>query len=204
MTEKHYLRKELRRDLRTRRDGMPPAHARELSERIAGRLKCLVPEPAGLAFGFYWPLGLEPDLRGLAGEWVSQGASASLPETVRNQPLTFRPWHPGCAMVNGIWDIPVPDTDQSAEPQLLLIPCLGHDDAGFRLGYGGGFYDRTLAALRPRPVAIGIGYIAGRIPTIGPEPHDIPMDAIVTEHGVTSFSERACRFPLTATKTAAI
>ena len=70
-------------------------------------------------------------------------------------------------------------------PTILIVPLLGFDDAGFRLGYGGGYYDRTLAAMQPRPFTVGVGYELGRLPTIYPQPHDIPMDVIVTEAGMT-------------------
>jgi 5-formyltetrahydrofolate cyclo-ligase len=73
------------------------------------------------------------------------------------------------------------------QPSLLLIPLLGFDSQGYRLGYGGGYYDRTLAALRLKPLTIGIGYEAGRLETIQPQPHDIPLDAVVTESGITRF-----------------
>jgi 5-formyltetrahydrofolate cyclo-ligase len=90
-------------------------------------------------------------------------------------------------MERGIWDIPVPKPGKPVLPTLLFVPLVGFDDAGYRLGHGGGYYDRTLAALSPRPAAIGVGYAATRLETIHPQPHDIPMDAIATEAGMTWF-----------------
>jgi len=123
----------------------------------------------------------EPDLRAAAAHWVAAGAKAALPDTFPRQPLTFRPWTPDCPMRAGVWDIPVPDTMETVEPSVLLMPCLGYDIEGYRLGHGGGYYDRTLAAMRPRPLAIGVGYSHAVLPTIWPQAHDIPMDAVVTE-----------------------
>jgi len=123
----------------------------------------------------------EPDLRAAAAQWVAAGAKAALPDTFPRQPLTFRPWTPDCPMRAGVWDIPVPDTMETVEPSVLLMPCLGYDIEGYRLGHGGGYYDRTLAAMRPRPLAIGVGYSHAVLPTIWPQAHDIPMDAVVTE-----------------------
>jgi 5-formyltetrahydrofolate cyclo-ligase len=81
----------------------------------------------------------------------------------------------------------VPAERQVVSPTALLVPLVGFDEQGYRLGYGGGYYDRTLAASKPRPLAIGLGYEFGRLATIHPQPHDAPMDAIVTEAGVRRF-----------------
>jgi len=96
----------------------------------------------------------------------------------------------------GIWDIPVPDEGDWVRPEVLLVPLLGFDLQGYRLGYGGGYYDRTLAAAMPSPpLAIGIGFEIGRLETIHPQPHDVPMDLIVTERQVFRGSA-----PVTATE----
>jgi 5-formyltetrahydrofolate cyclo-ligase len=83
-------------------------------------------------------------------------------------------------MARGIWNIPIPRERNSVRPTALLVPLVGFDAAGYRLGYGGGYYDRPLATLVPKPLTIGVGYELGRLETIYPQPHDIPMDAIVT------------------------
>jgi 5-formyltetrahydrofolate cyclo-ligase len=93
-------------------------------------------------------------------------------------------------MARGVWNIPIPAERQVVPPGALLVPLVGFDSRGYRLGYGGGFYDRTLAALSPKPLAIGVGYEFGRLATIHPQPHDIPMDALVTEAGVVHFRDR--------------
>jgi 5-formyltetrahydrofolate cyclo-ligase len=96
----------------------------------------------------------------------------------------FREWTPGAPMAPGIWNIPVPAEGETLSPTVLLAPLVGFDGCGYRLGYGGGYYDRTLAAAMPRPLAIGVGFEASRLETIHPQPHDIPMDLIVTEQEI--------------------
>jgi hypothetical protein len=102
----------------------------------------------------------------------------------KGQPLEFWAWHPSAPLRRGVWDIPIPVERLVVRPTALLVPLVGFDDAGYRLGYGGGYYDRTLAVMRPRPLTIGIGYELGRLATIHPQPHDIQLDAIVTEAGL--------------------
>lgn len=138
--------------------------------------------------GVYWPFKAEIDIRHIANE----GIPVALPVVVRRgQPLEFWSWRPDMALRRGVWDIPIPVDRKVVTPTLLLAPLLGFDDAGYRLGYGGGYYDRTLAAMSPRPLAIGLGFDFARLPTIHPQPHDIPMDAIVTESGIRRFSEKS-------------
>lgn len=170
-----------RKRLRQMREALPAGFRLQADAGVAALLERELPQLASQSFSFYWPMVGEPDLRDAAARWAGQGAQASLPETVPRSPLIYRPWSPGCAMRAGVWNIPVPDTAVEAMPRILLIPCLGFDQAGFRLGNGGGYYDRTLAALSPRPLAVGIAYSHAILPSIHPEPHDIPMDLIVTE-----------------------
>jgi 5,10-methenyltetrahydrofolate synthetase len=95
-------------------------------------------------------------------------------------------------MVRGDWDIPVPPTDaERLVPAISLAPVVGWDSTGYRLGYGGGYFDRTLASLAPRPFAIGIGLQAARLATIFPQPHDIPLNVILTEAGVQFQGEQS-------------
>ena len=134
----------------------------------------------------WWPIKGEPDLRPFMAELHSAGVTVALPlvET-RAAPLIFRRWTPEMKLVRGDWNIPVPPQDAPiVEPGIVLAPLVGWDAAGYRLGYGGGYFDRTLAALRRRPWAIGVGLQAAQLATIHPQPHDIPLDAIVTEAGI--------------------
>lgn len=134
---------------------------------------------------FYWPFRGEPDLRPLMGIVLDRGGSCALPVVVgKAHPLVFRAWKPGEPLERGVWNIPVPAAGAPVVPDLVIAPVVGFDGDGFRLGYGGGFFDRTLAAMERKPVVLGVGYELARIPTIFPQPHDIPMNAIVTQHGI--------------------
>jgi len=138
--------------------------------------------------GFYWPFKSELDLRPLLFDLVQEGVNAALPVVVeKNRPVEFWAWWPGMKLLRGIWNIPIPAKRYPVAPDALLVPLLGFDEAGYRLGYGGGYYDRTLAAVQPRPRTIGVGLESARLRTIHPQPHDIPMDAIVTEKRVMHF-----------------
>jgi 5,10-methenyltetrahydrofolate synthetase len=130
--------------------------------------------------GLYWPFRGELDLR----EWMvalcKRGARVALPAVVaKGQPLQFREWRPGCRMERGVWNIPVPADDRGLTPEIVISPVVGADRAGYRLGYGGGFYDRTLAAIPDRPLTIGVGHPVAEIGTIFPQPHDIPLDWMI-------------------------
>ena len=101
--------------------------------------------------------------------------------------LAFRAWRPGDTLVADRYGIPTPVHGAFVAPQALLLPVNGFDSAGYRLGYGGGFFDRTLAALDPPPLAVGVGFELSRVDSIDPQPHDQRLDAMVTEAGVWRF-----------------
>ncbi len=98
--------------------------------------------------------------------------------------LTFHAWYPGCPMEEDAYGIPKPKDTEEIVPTLLFVPCVGYGPGGYRLGYGGGFYDRTLATVQPRPMTVGLGYSHGWLPDLVPEPHDIALDAILNDKGV--------------------
>lgn len=98
--------------------------------------------------------------------------------------LTFHAWYPGCPMEEDAYGIPKPKDTEAIVPTLLFVPCVGYGPGGVRLGYGGGFYDRTLATLQPRPFTVGLGYSHGWLPELTPEPHDMPLDALLNDEGV--------------------
>jgi 5-formyltetrahydrofolate cyclo-ligase len=135
--------------------------------------------------GFFWPIRSEPDLAPVIARWLAADAKrcAGLP-VVEADRLAFAPWTPGMALQPGRFDIPVPPGRARLSPQLMLIPCVGFDDARYRLGYGGGYYDRTLGALAVRPVMVGVAFDCGRVASIDPQPHDIRLDLVITESGV--------------------
>ncbi|MSQ20697.1 MAG: 5-formyltetrahydrofolate cyclo-ligase [Betaproteobacteria bacterium] len=134
---------------------------------------------------FCWPIKNEYDARPLAKRLREQGAVTALPVVVAPRtPLEFRAWHPGIELVRGALDIPYSKDGKSVLPDTILAPMNGFDAAGFRLGYGAGFFDRTLAALPAHPRTIGIAYEMARLATIRPQPYDIPMDFVVTERAL--------------------
>jgi 5-formyltetrahydrofolate cyclo-ligase len=140
---------------------------------------------AGLTIAAWWPIKAELNLLFWLEGLAARGATAALPlMTEPTMPMSFRPWTARTAMTGGIWNIPVPAGGPMVRPDIVLAPVVGFDTAGYRLGYGGGYFDRTLASLKPRPWAIGVGLAAARIRTIYPQPHDVPMHAVVTENGI--------------------
>lgn len=180
-------RKAKRDNLRAARKTLSVDDHATISARIATQLEALLQDRFGningLVLSAYWPIKGEPDFRPLMAKLHDAGVVIALPlvET-KAAPLVFRLWTPETKMVRGDWNIPVPPADaQQVTPQITLAPLVGWDDEGYRLGYGGGYFDRTLAALGPRPFAIGVGYASARLATIFPQRHDIPMDVIVTE-----------------------
>ena len=149
------------------------AIVRRLDEMISGHSNEIV--------SVYWPIRAEPDLRPWMREACSRGLRVALPVAVElGQPMTFREWRPDSALARGLWRIPYPASGPDVSPSTVLAPLVGFDSKCYRLGYGGGFFDRTLAAMRRKPVVIGLGYPQLRIPTIYPQPHDIAMDWILT------------------------
>ncbi len=143
------------------------------------------PEP-GAVVALYWPFKGEYDPRHVLRQWRERGVRSALPVVVgTGQPLQFREWWPGVATRPGVFGLPVPQGTDLLTPDTVLMPPVGFDARCFRLGYGGGYYDRTLAALRQRPVIkIGVAFELSRIATIFPQPHDIAMDFVVTEAGI--------------------
>jgi 5,10-methenyltetrahydrofolate synthetase len=171
-----------RRRLIQRRLALDPDTRRDRAAGIAEGLTRLIGTPRGRIIGVYWPVRGEPDLRPWSAAILRSGGRCALPVVVeKNAPLVFRIWSPDAPMARDAWNIPVPAGGEEVVPDILLAPVAGFDRACFRLGYGGGFFDRTLAVLSPRPLVIGVGHAAAEIATIHPLPHDIPMDAIVTE-----------------------
>jgi 5-formyltetrahydrofolate cyclo-ligase len=164
---------------------IPPDERRKLTDAIAGHLDIALSPAPGTVFAFYWPIRGEPNLVPWAERLHESGLQPALPVvTGKGQPMQFRPWAPGAKMVRGVWNIPMPADETVVVPAIVLAPLVGFDRRLYRLGYGGGFFDRTLAALEPRPTAVGVGYAAVALPTVHPQPHDIAMDMIVTEAGV--------------------
>ncbi|HTV67052.1 MAG TPA: 5-formyltetrahydrofolate cyclo-ligase [Rhizobiaceae bacterium] len=162
-----------------------PASVRaEYSERIAAGLDAVIGAVSGKMISLYWPFRGEPDLRTWLASVNERGGRTALPLVVaKGQPLVFRAYAPGDKLEKGVWNIPIPADGPEVVPDIVISPVVGIDPNNYRLGYGGGFFDRTLAALPVKPLVVGIGYEMQRIPTIYPQWNDIPMDVVVTEAG---------------------
>ena len=139
---------------------------------------------AAPAVSVYWPIRGELDLRAWMHALFESGVRVALPAALAlAQPLVFREWRPGARLARGPWNIPHPADGKLIVPNIVIAPVVGFDLQGYRLGYGGGFFDRTLARLDPKPLTIGVGYPGAELRTIFPQPHDIPMDWVVTGSG---------------------
>lgn len=173
-------RKAERERLIALRCALPPELRAEHTTAIAGQLDALIPLRAAEIVSVYWPIRAEPDLR----EWMraagTRGLRVALPVALElGRPMSFREWRPGVPMARGLWKIPYPAEGPDILPTTVIAPLVGFDARCYRLGYGGGFFDRTLAALTEKPVIIGVGYPQLRIDTIFAQRHDIPMDWIL-------------------------
>ena len=162
--------------------GCEPSERRRFGRLVVDRLRDLVDVSSYPVLGIYWPIRGEIDVREIARRHVAAGGRVALPVVVtKAAPVQFWQWRPAMRMQRGLWNIPVPRESQVVVPSALIVPMVGFDGVRFRLGYGGGYYDRTLAASAPRPYTIGIAYDDAELTTIYPQSHDIPMDMIVTD-----------------------
>jgi 5-formyltetrahydrofolate cyclo-ligase len=171
----------LRRSLALARAGIDPARKVEWDAAIGAQLLAWWRAQPVPALGVYWPLRGEADLSLAYAELAQAGVRLALPVVLaRDAPLGFADWRPGEAMVKDTMGVAVPaELRMVARPPALLVPCLGFNAEGYRLGYGGGYYDRTLE-LEPRPVTLGIAY-ACQAAQFASAPHDVALDRIITE-----------------------
>ena len=150
---------------------------------IAG-LDRIVSLEAGMSVAVYWPIRGEPDLRPWMRAADAAGARVLLPVVVEEQaPLEFRTWSPDSRMTRGFWNILVPADGATCAPDVVIAPLVGVDAELYRLGNGGGYYDRTLSQFEPRPRVIGVGFSECRLSTIYPMPWDIPMSEVLLSDG---------------------
>jgi 5-formyltetrahydrofolate cyclo-ligase len=180
-------RKARRPELIARRLALSAAERVAASERITAQLEAALAEAPGRLVGFYWPFKGEYDPRPLVRSLHQAGVALAQPVVVaKAQPLIFRPWWPGVAMTHGVWSIPIPAGGEPVQPDTLLVPLVGFDSENFRLGYGGGFYDRTLAKLRAlgRVHAIGYAYAGQEVDAVPRESYDQPLDWLATEESL--------------------
>jgi 5-formyltetrahydrofolate cyclo-ligase len=183
-TELKAWRRSERQRLLALRTGAAPGERREWGQKIDAALRAVLNKRLGITLGVYWPFQAEFDPRPLIDWLITAGSAVALPVVIdKKGPLEYRAWRPGEKLVDGVWNIPIPERRQIVIPQAVLAPLVGFDRDCYRLGYGGGYFDRTLAALAPRPWVIGVGFELSRLETIYPQSFDIPMDLIVTEAG---------------------
>ncbi len=166
----------------------------ERAEQLQGVLRVWLTQREDTTVGAYWPIKGEFDPLPALHRWTEgagHGTGDGPPRRIglpvmnrQTKQLRFHQWYPGCPMEEDAYDIPKPKGTDILMPTLLLVPCVGFGPGGVRLGYGGGFYDRTLAALEPRPFTAGIGYRHGYIDWLEAESHDIPLDVMLTEDGL--------------------
>ena len=171
----------LRKHLKAQRAALDDAAKAERDRRIGAQVLAWWRRTRPPLLAVYWPLSGEPDLIETYRALVAEGAALALPVVVeRHAPLAFAAWSPGEAMVSDPMGVAVPAVLRMVErPPALLVPCLGFNEHGYRLGYGGGFYDRTLAG-GVRPATLGIAY-ACQAAAFEADVHDVPLDLIVTE-----------------------
>ncbi len=167
------------------RVAVDPATLEGWRRRIDSHLERAFPGLAKSVVALCWPIRNEYDARHLARRLRERGARTLLPAVVApRSPLVFREWHPGVKLAVGGLDIPYPVDSAELMPDVVLLPMNGWDGAGYRLGYGAGFFDRTLASLEKKPITIGVTFELARLDTIHPQPWDVPVDYVVTERGV--------------------
>jgi 5,10-methenyltetrahydrofolate synthetase len=174
-------RKAERERLRARHNALDTNQRAAAGEAVIEKLDRLLESNEVTVLGAYWPLNHEIDLRAWMRRQADSGLAIALPVIYgRNQPLQYSRWRPRRAMRRGLWGIAEPAIDDWLEPQMVLAPLVGVDRLQYRLGNGGGYFDRSLATAVPRPQAVGVGYDCARIATIYPQPHDVAMDFVIT------------------------
>jgi 5-formyltetrahydrofolate cyclo-ligase len=183
--ELHAWRRAQRAAIAAARAALESDERRRASDVIESHLAGMFADRQDGIVAVYWPIHDEFNVLPFVERLRAQGVTPALPVVVgKDRPLEFRAWAADAALARGVYGIAYPAAGEPVTPDALVVPLLGFDEAGSRLGHGAGFYDRTLAALRPKPLIVGVGFECGRLATIHPQPHDVPMDAIVTEAGV--------------------
>lgn len=179
------FRAALRREKLAARTALDEKTRAALSARIEAHLATLLMPLPPQTLAFCAPIRGEFDVRPLASLLIERGWRTAMPVVeAADAPMRFRTWMPSSAMDIDRHGIPIPTGGQDIVPDIVLLPLVAFDPQGFRLGYGGGYFDRTLATLVPRPLAIGVGFELGRVADIRPQAHDMPLDAAVTEAGI--------------------
>jgi 5-formyltetrahydrofolate cyclo-ligase len=174
-------RREKRTELYARRAKLTAEQRHDAAARIGRTLDRYCTDRRPRLIGLYWPIKYEPNLLTWARDRGSERQFCLPVVIARGRPLEYWAWAHGDAMQSGIWGIQIPARREVVTPDIMIAPVVGFDRARYRLGNGGGYFDRTLASLDERPFVVGVGYAFSELETIHPQPYDIPMDAIVTE-----------------------
>ena len=184
-------KKALRQHLLQLRQSLP--NRLELAEALQRVMRLWLLHREDTTIGAYWPIKGEFDPLPALHRWKEDGELLEQPQRRRiglpvinkaHKTLTFHAWYPGCPMEEDAYGIPKPKDTVLIVPTLLFVPCVGYGAGGYRLGYGGGFYDRTLATLQPKPFTVGLGFTNGYLDEFEPEEFDLPLDAILNDNGV--------------------
>ena len=191
----------LRRELVRQRLNLPDRLQR--ADALQQVMRFWLVERPDTVIGAYWPIKGEFDPLPALHRWKEDGELQGTPQRRRiglpvidkvRKTLRFHAWYPGCPMEEDAYGIPKPKDTEILTPTLLFVPCVGYGAGGYRLGYGGGFYDRTLAELQPKPFTVGLGFIESFVEDFEPEAHDQPLEAILNDAGVAwpipSFQRR--------------
>lgn len=183
------FRAALRREKLAARMALDEQTRAALSTRIEAHLAAFLTPLPPQTLAFCAPVRGEFDVRPLASLLLERGWQTAMPVVeAADAPMDFRRWTPSTAMSVDRYGIPIPAAGPGIAPDIVLLPLLAFDTQGFRLGYGGGYFDRTLALLVPRPLAIGVGFELARVTDIRPQVHDLPLDAVITEAGILRFT----------------
>ena len=183
-------KKALRKELIEQRLHLPDRQRRAAA--LQEVLRIWLVGRADTVIGAYWPIKGEFDPLPALHRWKEDGELIEQPQPRRiglpvvdkvHRTMVFHAWYPGCRMEDDAYGIPKPKDTEVVVPTLLFISCVGYGPGGHRLGYGGGFYDRTLATLQPRPHTVGLAFTQGFLPDLVPQAHDVALDTILNENG---------------------
>ncbi len=178
-------KQKLRRQLQAERQTLIDRHQRAM--QLQEVLRVWLMDRSDCLIGAYWPIKGEFDTLPALFRWTEADPKRQIGLPVidkTTKQLRFHLWYPGCEMEEDAYGIPKPKDTPVLRPQILLVPCVGYGPGGVRLGYGGGFYDRTLATLQPQPHTVGLAYANGFVPWLQAEPHDVPLQTILTDEGL--------------------
>ncbi len=184
-------KKALRKELLEQRLNLPDRLQR--SDMLQQVMRIWLIGRPDIVIGAYWPIKGEFDPLPALHRWKEDGELLDQPQPRRiglpvvnkeHKTMTFHAWYPGCPMEEDAYGIPKPKDTPIITPTLLFAPCVGYGPGGYRLGYGGGFYDRMLGSLTPKPFTVGLGFGVSFVDDFEPEAHDMPLDAILNDYGV--------------------